>query len=380
MRDIIFIIVLLLISFQIHAQNIIISGEVLDKKTNEALPYVNIGVEGTVTGTITDLDGNFKLEIPQKHKSGVFVVSSVGYKVQKFSVSEYSGKQDLKVALQPIDYQIEEIKVVDKSLFPYKILKNASDYVNLNYISKPLNYTIYYKESGDIFKSREMIIEYFDKTGYTRSTTLAAFKSRNYIFKEVNRDFLVRGYKEGYVNIDDLLDFDLVRSNQNLLDKHHVRDFDVDIKEEKVIHGDSVWVLSYTCTEPDLLNTGYENPKKYKGEIIVTKGNFVVLENHVTIITTDYTLTGRDIIAENNGVKAEFTYSTYYKKYSKSYILDRIERKIRITKSDNTIKNSESVFIVTNFKNDYPNEISGRMYYDNLDIDKSFWASYNAPR
>ena len=39
-----------------------ITGKVVDSETGEALPAVNVMIEGTVLGTSTDLEGNFKLQ------------------------------------------------------------------------------------------------------------------------------------------------------------------------------------------------------------------------------------------------------------------------------------------------------------------------------
>src|SRR5690606_29622266 len=59
----IFYITLLVIIFPVTAlaQNASLRGRVVDAVNNEPLPFVNVIVSGTTTGTITDMDGNFVL-------------------------------------------------------------------------------------------------------------------------------------------------------------------------------------------------------------------------------------------------------------------------------------------------------------------------------
>ena len=53
----------LLISINLNAQNGIIRGTVADETTGEALISVTVMAEGTIKGTVTDLDGKFNLSL-----------------------------------------------------------------------------------------------------------------------------------------------------------------------------------------------------------------------------------------------------------------------------------------------------------------------------
>ncbi len=55
---------------------IIVSGKVTDEN-NEGLPGVNVLIKGTTQGTVTDIEGDFSLEVPDE--SSILVFSSVGY-------------------------------------------------------------------------------------------------------------------------------------------------------------------------------------------------------------------------------------------------------------------------------------------------------------
>jgi TonB-linked SusC/RagA family outer membrane protein len=63
-----------------------VSGRVIDQESNEGLPGVNVIVKGTTTGTVTDVDGNFRLDVPSSES--VLVFSSIGYVAQEIVVGE----------------------------------------------------------------------------------------------------------------------------------------------------------------------------------------------------------------------------------------------------------------------------------------------------
>jgi hypothetical protein len=47
-----------------NPQGITVTGTITDKTTGELLPGVNIVVDGTTIGTVSDMDGNYSLEVP----------------------------------------------------------------------------------------------------------------------------------------------------------------------------------------------------------------------------------------------------------------------------------------------------------------------------
>ena len=62
-----------------------IEGQVLDAETNDALIGANVVVEGTSTGTITDFDGKFTLNVPSSAQN--IVISYSGYVNQVIPIS-----------------------------------------------------------------------------------------------------------------------------------------------------------------------------------------------------------------------------------------------------------------------------------------------------
>lgn len=95
----------LLAPFSILAQGTL-SGVVVDKKSNQPLPGVNVTVQGASNGTSTDFDGKFKLG---GLKSGDKIVFSfVGYDAQTLS---FSGQKEVSISLDENANQLQEVVV-----------------------------------------------------------------------------------------------------------------------------------------------------------------------------------------------------------------------------------------------------------------------------
>ncbi len=88
-------------------QPIKVSGVVTDATTNEPLTGVTVLIEGTTTGTTTDINGKYTLEVPGT--DAVLVFSSVGYLTEKVNCS---GQTTIDVHLVLDIQKLEEVVVV----------------------------------------------------------------------------------------------------------------------------------------------------------------------------------------------------------------------------------------------------------------------------
>jgi TonB-dependent SusC/RagA subfamily outer membrane receptor len=83
MRNLALLTLGMLFSFaMVMAQERTISGRVI--AGGEPLPGVNIFIQGTTVGTISDLDGSYKLTVPGP--DAILIFSSIGYKTQQVTV------------------------------------------------------------------------------------------------------------------------------------------------------------------------------------------------------------------------------------------------------------------------------------------------------
>lgn len=86
-RILLFLLPPFLISLQLFAQNLSISGTV-SNANNEVLPGVNVQIKGTKIGTVTDVKGFFKLGL--NSPKDVLIFSTIGFKRQEISVNNRS--------------------------------------------------------------------------------------------------------------------------------------------------------------------------------------------------------------------------------------------------------------------------------------------------
>ncbi len=95
------------------AQDVTITGKVTDEN-GEGLPGASIVVKGSTQGTTSDMDGNFKLTVPD---NATIVVSYVGYMNAEIAVDS---RAVYDISMQPDAEQLEEIVVtalgVEKSV------------------------------------------------------------------------------------------------------------------------------------------------------------------------------------------------------------------------------------------------------------------------
>jgi TonB-linked SusC/RagA family outer membrane protein len=107
---ILLMLVLIVVSgMQILAQ-VSVTGQVTDSINNEGLPGVNILIKGTTTGTITDINGNYKITVPAS--SDVLVFRLVGYTPKEV---EAGNSSIINVALAPEVENLNEVVVLGYS-------------------------------------------------------------------------------------------------------------------------------------------------------------------------------------------------------------------------------------------------------------------------
>ncbi len=87
-------------------QAVTVTGRVTNEN-GEGLPGVTVVLKGTTTGTSSDINGNFSLNVPQT--GGTLVLSFIGYTTQEVAIN---GRTTINVSLQPDTKTLDEIVVV----------------------------------------------------------------------------------------------------------------------------------------------------------------------------------------------------------------------------------------------------------------------------
>lgn len=114
------ILLFLLIPFIGVAQDGVVTGMVLNEVNNEPVPFANVYIEGTTVGTVTDFDGEFRLE---KLEPGFIMLtaSSVGFKPGSSSDILVTNAKPayIEISISESSTQLEEV-VIEASPFNEK--------------------------------------------------------------------------------------------------------------------------------------------------------------------------------------------------------------------------------------------------------------------
>jgi iron complex outermembrane receptor protein len=96
---------LLFLPFSVLAQGTL-GGTVVDSKSNQPIPGVNVVIQGSSNGTQTDFDGKFKL--PKVNIGDKIVFSFIGYKT---SVITFDNQKEITVSLVEESNELKEVVV-----------------------------------------------------------------------------------------------------------------------------------------------------------------------------------------------------------------------------------------------------------------------------
>jgi TonB-linked SusC/RagA family outer membrane protein len=112
-------------------QGTIITGTIVDA-SGETMPGVNITVKGTITGTVTDMDGKYSINVP--NTDAVLIFSFVGYTPQEIVVGAQTA---IDVTLDESATELDEVVVVGYGIQKKRDLTGAISKVKMD--DAPLN-------------------------------------------------------------------------------------------------------------------------------------------------------------------------------------------------------------------------------------------------
>lgn len=95
------------VSTMAWGQNKVVTGVVTDSNNKELLVGVSVTVVGSAIGAVTDIDGNFSLNVPSE--SSVLKISYLGYQTKEIQVGN---KSSIEIELVEDNQMLEEVVVV----------------------------------------------------------------------------------------------------------------------------------------------------------------------------------------------------------------------------------------------------------------------------
>lgn len=120
MKKIYFLILTILSSFFLNAQTII-SGKIIDATSKEPLPFVNISINNTSKGFISDMDGKFSFKSNQQIQTLKF--SYIGYSTKIIEVNDKTNY--ITIALHQKKIELQEVNVYPTENPAHRIINEA---------------------------------------------------------------------------------------------------------------------------------------------------------------------------------------------------------------------------------------------------------------
>lgn len=119
-QQLLFLLFLTVVSVSLNAQQYSISGKVTDAETGNALPFVNLVINSSPHGSISDIDGNFILKSNEPIR--YIRASYVGYKPDTI---ETNGSPSVNFSLQKSSIQLNEVIILPGENPAHRIIDSA---------------------------------------------------------------------------------------------------------------------------------------------------------------------------------------------------------------------------------------------------------------
>jgi TonB-dependent starch-binding outer membrane protein SusC len=122
---------LFLFTGTLMAQQFKVTGTVKDSRTGDPLIGASVGVKGTTTGTVTDIDGKYSLSISSS--TVILTFSYIGYTPQDVPVN---GQSQINVNLAPIAIEMDQVVVIGYGTQKKSDLTGSISVVNTKEMSR----------------------------------------------------------------------------------------------------------------------------------------------------------------------------------------------------------------------------------------------------
>ncbi|OWY20853.1 carboxypeptidase-like regulatory domain-containing protein [Sphingobacteriales bacterium UPWRP_1] len=192
------------------AQEIEISGKVIDDATQESVPFANVFLQNTTIGTVTDMDGNFYLKTQRLSDS--LGVSSVGY-AKRFKYVSAAPTQNIVFRIVREDIVMQEFTVVAG--------ENPADIMMRKIIAQKNEHSIEKNETYQVEVYNKIEVDVTDLN--KKITTRKVMKPFSFIFDNVDSlseekpflpIFLTESLSDFYYNKDPKLTKEVIKASK----------------------------------------------------------------------------------------------------------------------------------------------------------------------
>ncbi|MGC9331750.1 MAG: DUF5686 family protein [Bacteroidales bacterium] len=291
--------------FKGYSQNTIITGNVKDAESGEPLPFVNISMKGTKYGTITDIDGNFSLNVSLH--GDTLIVSYLGYKTEKLAVKK-GQKQHFDINMKMVGIQLGEV-VVMPGKNPEDILLNLIH--ERKKINKPKSLDYY---SYDVYNKLEFDLNNISRDFGSNKLTQSFEFLKDYVDtadvsnKSFIPFFISESFSSIYYRKQPQKELEIVKANKiSGINNESLKRFTGDIYQDVDIYENVITVLGKGFISPlgnmgkayydyQLTDTSYhDNRWCYRLEFKPKRKHEPTIEGYVYINDTTFAVKGFEV-------------------------------------------------------------------------------------
>jgi hypothetical protein len=218
-------------------------GRLEDIKTHETLPYANIFIKNKALGTISNIDGDFVITIPQRFSNDSLYFSFLGYQTVAKKISDLTTEENI-IQLKPQTIRLKEVVV--RYYKPDDLIRKSIKNIPNNYSSAPSIVTAFYRESlqqnGQYVFLSEAVLKIF-KASYSnyQNDQITIYKGRK-IPMAKNMDTILFKLQGGIYNS---LMIDIAKNQSNFMSGENFDLYQYKFDEITSIQGHLAFVVDF---------------------------------------------------------------------------------------------------------------------------------------
>ena len=237
------IVCLLIFLFPIISFGQIISGKIIDSISAEPIPYANILIKDSHSGTVSNEDGEFEISVVKSKNEITLVISVIGFKTTEIQLSKETHYPNLIIELE------ENVVELNEVVISYLSAEQIFDNFHKNYASN------YYQESALLKAFYHSALSENDEFKHLLEATINVreFSKKKHRTFEVeitqrrkSNDYRIErwGEKNNYL-------FDAIASNpvlelSDFLDKKNQKNYDLKRLSNTTYNSELIYVIQFT--------------------------------------------------------------------------------------------------------------------------------------
>jgi hypothetical protein len=296
-----------------------VGGKITDRLSGEPVYFATIGLTCHSLGTVSNLDGEFLMNLPDSLRNDTLKISHIGYEPFMLPLSTIAGmKADFSLNQKIVPLQEIVVRVVD----PIKTIREMLAARCTNYAEKTTGITFFYREGIEYGKNMnivEAVLSVF-KTGIKNtieSEQVKMLKMRR-VINPGSRDTLLAKVKSSIYTFQQL---DIIKNLPDFIDPQYLMLYDYHHTDITSIDDRRVLVISFAQKEEvtDVL---------YKGDLYIDAGNKSLVRAKFEL-NPEHIRKATDILVLKKNrsvdiVPAKAVYDVDYKYFNGKYYINHI--------------------------------------------------------